>query len=116
MGGYFSRQFWEPAWCIREGMHARLRRPTVELFSIPTERPESDGTLAWDASEMVLVEVHAHRSTGLGYFEFFHDHARVEGMLFDGAPMVRQGALWPDLSRPGLGIELKASDARRWAA
>lgn len=48
-------------------MHARLRRPTVELISIPTERPESDGTLAWDSTEVVLVEVHADRSVGLGY-------------------------------------------------
>ncbi|TAN22128.1 MAG: mandelate racemase [Acidobacteria bacterium] len=48
-------------------MHARLRRPTVELFSIPTERPESDGTMAWDATEVVLAEVHADRSVGLGY-------------------------------------------------
>lgn len=48
--------------------------------------------------------------------EYFFDHARIEQMLFDGAPEPRQGALWPDLSRPGLGLELKARMARKYAA
>ncbi len=48
--------------------------------------------------------------------EFFHDHARIEAMLFDGAAQPREGALWPDLSRPGLGLELKRRDAARFAA
>lgn len=48
--------------------------------------------------------------------EYFFDHARIEQMLFDGAPEPRQGALWPDLSRPGLGLDLKTRMARKWAA
>ena len=50
------------------------------------------------------------------HLEYFHDHARIEQMLFDGAPQPRDGMLSPDLSRPGLGIELKRSDVARWAA
>lgn len=48
------------------------------------------------------------------HVEFFHDHARVESLLFDGAASPQEGALKPDPSRPGLGIELKRSDAERF--
>jgi len=48
--------------------------------------------------------------------EYFHDHVRIEHMFFDGFPELRDGALWPDLSRPGLGLELKRRQARRFAA
>lgn len=51
----------------------------------------------------------------LEHLEYFHDHARIEHMLFDGAPSPRRGALWPDLSRPGFGVELKRADARKFA-
>jgi L-alanine-DL-glutamate epimerase-like enolase superfamily enzyme len=34
---------------------------------VPTEQPESDGTLKWDATTIVVVEVHAGDATGLGY-------------------------------------------------
>jgi L-alanine-DL-glutamate epimerase-like enolase superfamily enzyme len=48
--------------------------------------------------------------------EYFHDHARIEQMLFDGATVPVGGTLSPDLSRPGLGIELKRADAEQFAA
>lgn len=51
----------------------------------------------------------------LRHLEYFHDHARIEQMLFDGALTPRQGALYPDLSRPGMGLELKRADAARFA-
>jgi L-alanine-DL-glutamate epimerase-like enolase superfamily enzyme len=51
----------------------------------------------------------------LVHLEYFHDHVRLEGMLFDGVPQVKEGALVPDLSRPGLGLELKRADAARYA-
>ncbi len=47
------------------------------------------------------------------HVEYFHDHVRIEGMLFDGVLTPRGGALYPDLTRPGLGLELKRADARR---
>jgi len=43
--------------------------------------------------------------------EYFVDHVRIERMLFDGAIQASGGALRPDLSRPGAGIELKRADA-----
>jgi L-alanine-DL-glutamate epimerase-like enolase superfamily enzyme len=45
------------------------------------------------------------------HVEYFHDHVRIERMFFDGVSEPRQGSLFPDLSRPGLGIELKRADA-----
>jgi L-alanine-DL-glutamate epimerase-like enolase superfamily enzyme len=46
--------------------------------------------------------------------EYFHDHVRVEALLFDGLPRQREAWLEPELSRPGLGLELKESDAERF--
>ena len=47
--------------------------------------------------------------------EYFHDHVRIEQMLFDGAAPPEHGALRPDLSRAGNGLELKRADAMRFA-
>jgi L-alanine-DL-glutamate epimerase-like enolase superfamily enzyme len=49
------------------------------------------------------------------HLEYFHDHVRVERMLFDGVPEPQDGVLRPDRSRPGNGLELKHRDAARFA-
>ena len=51
----------------------------------------------------------------LRHLEYFHDHARIASMLFDGFRPPEGGALVPDLSRPGMGLELKRADAGRYA-
>jgi L-alanine-DL-glutamate epimerase-like enolase superfamily enzyme len=48
------------------------------------------------------------------HLEYFHDHTRVEAMLFDGAGKPVDGALRPDPTRPGLGLEFKRADAERF--
>jgi L-alanine-DL-glutamate epimerase-like enolase superfamily enzyme len=63
--------------------------------------------------------VHTHLGCAalpLRHLEYFHDHVRIENMLFDGIQQPVGGQLSPDLSRPGLGIELKKADAQRFAA
>lgn len=50
------------------------------------------------------------------HLEYFHDHVRIENMLFDGVPQPVDGSLRPDLSRPGIGLEFKRADAQRFAA
>jgi L-alanine-DL-glutamate epimerase-like enolase superfamily enzyme len=63
--------------------------------------------------------LHAHLGAAalpLRHVELFHDHARVERMLFDGVPPLREGSLRPDRDRPGLGLELRRRDAERHAA
>jgi L-alanine-DL-glutamate epimerase-like enolase superfamily enzyme len=52
----------------------------------------------------------------LRHLEYFHDHVRIERMLFDGILEPEGGRLRPDRSRPGHGLELKRADAERWAA
>lgn len=62
--------------------------------------------------------LHAHlccASIPAIHVEYFHDHARIEHMLFDGALTPIGGALYPDLARPGLGIALKRQEAERYA-
>lgn len=49
------------------------------------------------------------------HLEWFHDHVRIESLLFDGLPRPREGRIAPDLSRPGWGLEFKAQDARQFA-
>lgn len=46
--------------------------------------------------------------------EYFHDHSRIEQMIFDGAIKPIRGQLKPDLSRPGFGLELKRTDAEKF--
>jgi L-alanine-DL-glutamate epimerase-like enolase superfamily enzyme len=48
------------------------------------------------------------------HVEYFHDHARLESMLFDGAIEPRGGRLRPDPARPGLDLSLRA-DADEFA-
>jgi L-alanine-DL-glutamate epimerase-like enolase superfamily enzyme len=50
------------------------------------------------------------------HLEYFHDHVRLEPMLFDGVPEPEGGALRPDRSRPGNGLELKRAEVERYAA
>ena len=62
--------------------------------------------------------LHVHPSCALPAFrhlEYFYDHERIEHLLFDGAPSPQGGALHPDLSRPGLGLEFKYKDADKYA-
>ena len=61
--------------------------------------------------------LHAHVCSAVGHLEhveYFHDHARIESMFFDGLPALRGGALVADADAPGLGFTLKVSDAQRY--
>ena len=48
------------------------------------------------------------------HMEFFHDHARIERLFFDGFCEPKNGIMSPDLSRPGMGLELKEHDAQKF--
>ncbi|MDK3258725.1 enolase C-terminal domain-like protein [Blastococcus capsensis] len=70
-----------------------------------------------DLSAHTAPSVSAHASTGvwhLRHLEYFHDHVRLEHMLFDGALSARDGHLHPDPSRPGLGLQLKTTQAEQF--
>ncbi len=62
--------------------------------------------------------LHAHPCCAVSpvrHIEYFHDHERIEHMLFEGALTPIDGNLQPIASRPGLGLELKRADAQRYA-
>ncbi len=48
------------------------------------------------------------------HMEFFHDHARIERMFFDGFREPVEGVMSPDLARPGMGLEFKEQDAAKY--
>src|SRR6266540_4588794 len=98
----------------------------VVARTIPTDAPESDGTLEWDSTTIVVVQARAGGKVGLGY-TYTHDAAArlIEDKL---APLVRGGdlddvpALWDELGqqlrnigRPGIGfMALSAVDVALW--
>jgi L-alanine-DL-glutamate epimerase-like enolase superfamily enzyme len=47
----------------------------------------------------------------LRHLEYFHDHVRVEDIVFDGTLSPAGGSLRPAPDRPGLGLEVKWADA-----
>jgi L-alanine-DL-glutamate epimerase-like enolase superfamily enzyme len=58
--------------------------------------------------------LHAHVAAAvpnLRHLEYFHDHQRIEQLLFDGTLDPDGGALRPDPGRPGHGMTLRAADA-----
>jgi L-alanine-DL-glutamate epimerase-like enolase superfamily enzyme len=58
--------------------------------------------------------LHAHVAgavPNLRHVEYFHDHQRIERMLFDGVLDPDGGQLTPDPGRPGLGLSLRVTDA-----
>lgn len=45
----------------------KLHLPAVSVYTVPTDAPEADGTLAWDSTTMVVTEVTAGDATGTGW-------------------------------------------------
>jgi len=104
-----------------EGIDARAYR-------VPTPTPEADGTLAWDATTLVVVHVDAGPVRGLGWT--YADASCVpliEGKLAGeviGAPLSDVPAAWTamqravrNLGRPGLvSCALSAVDVALWDA
>lgn len=76
---------------------------------------------AWNMplSAHTAPQISAHAGAAaetLIHLEHFHDHARIENMLFDGVLQPDGGALHPDEDRPGLGVAFRESDAKEYAA
>jgi hypothetical protein len=46
---------------------APIRDVRTAAYRIPTDRPEADGTLAWDATVIVTCDIDAGGETGFGY-------------------------------------------------
>lgn len=48
------------------------------------------------------------------HLEYFHDHVRIENLIFDGVQSPRNGELAPDLSRYGLGLDIRREALSRY--
>jgi L-alanine-DL-glutamate epimerase-like enolase superfamily enzyme len=104
-----------------------LRHDAVDVLQTDATRcgGVSDFVAVAHAAELHHIPFSAHTAPSLHAslccsvraainVEYFHDHARIEQMIFDGAILPRSGTLAPDLTRPGLGLELKRPDAEAY--
>ena len=95
-------------------------------YEIPTDAPESDGTLAWDSTTLVLVEARAGGQTGIGYTYAGPAAATVAGGKLAGAvrgtDALTPPARWAEmqhvvrnLGKPGIVAEaISAVDIALW--
>jgi L-alanine-DL-glutamate epimerase-like enolase superfamily enzyme len=61
--------------------------------------------------------LHAHVACAverLAHLEYFHDHVRIEGLLFDGTLEPQDGLLRFDRTRPGHGLALRSEAAEQF--
>lgn len=98
----------------------------VAAYTVPTDAPESDGTLEWEATTLVLVRLRAGGAEGIGYT--YSDVAAGTLIASKLAPLVvgREShdipAIWHamvhetrNLGRPGLtSMAIAAVDAALW--
>ncbi len=105
-----------------------VERVGARAYRVPTPVPEADGTLAWDATTIVVVHVRAGGVTGLGWtYAGAACVPLVEGVLADavrGRPVLDVPACWTamqhairNLGRPGLvSCAMSALDVALWDA
>ncbi|HSN34436.1 MAG TPA: enolase C-terminal domain-like protein, partial [Ideonella sp.] len=105
---------------------APIEAVEVAAYTVPTDAPESDGTLQWDATTLVLARVRAGGAEGIGYG--YADRATATlihallGPLLVGADALQTAARWLDLvrairnlGRPGIAsMAIAALDAALW--
>ena len=81
------------------------------------EAAAAAGSFGCPISAHCAPSLHMHVACaipGFRHVEYFHDHACIEAMLFDGFISPRNGELTPDQSRPGMGLVFKHRDAERF--
>ena len=105
---------------------AKIEHVEAEVRVFPTDRPESDGTFAWEKTTVVLARVHAGRASGIGWTYAARGAAElIEGPLARavvGLDAYGAATAWGKMSealrnigRPGLGWEaLSAVDVAIW--
>ncbi len=108
------------------GVQAKIERLHVEAFQVPTDGPESDGTAEWDSTTLVMVEVNAADTAGLGFSYADRSTAlliqeKLRPTLLGRDPM-DVSAAWQhmvrtlrNLGRPGLcSMAIAAVDIALW--
>lgn len=70
-----------------------------------------------DVSGHCGPHLHAHVAAAipnLRHLEWFHDHVRIESMVFDGTVDPTGGTIRPDPASPGLGLTLRQADVEHY--
>ena len=65
-----------------------IEQVTVGAWTVPTDLPESDGTLEWDSTTIVIVECRSGDTTGIGYS---YTHAAAARLIDDKLADVIEG-------------------------
>lgn len=103
-----------------------IRRVSARAYEVPTDRPESDGTLEWDSTTIVVVEVHSDDLHGIGW-TYGHQAAAtlvedtLAGVVTDAGTSDPR-AVWPqligavrNLGRQGIAaLAISAVDVALW--
>lgn len=130
----FVRDHAPPAMEITAGEYAEvpsdfrrfLEAGAVDVIQVDATRCGITGYMhaialaqAWhtEVSTHCAPSVHAQLASatpGLRHVEYFHDHVRAEGILFDGVLEPKDGALRVDSARAGMGLSLRGADARHY--
>ncbi|MGW6909481.1 enolase C-terminal domain-like protein [Streptomyces sp. NPDC054940] len=104
----------------------RLHLPVVSVYTVPTDAPEADGTLAWNSTTVVIAEVTAGDATGTGWTygpaaigDFLRDHLAplVEGRHALDIPAAHDAMCRAirDAGRPGVAAcAISALDIALW--
>jgi L-alanine-DL-glutamate epimerase-like enolase superfamily enzyme len=74
-------------------------------------------TLHIQMSSHCAPALHLHLGCSLNcvrHLEYFYDHSRIENMFFDGNCKPENGFLTPDMTRPGIGLDLKENDIAKY--
>ncbi|MFY9777171.1 MAG: mandelate racemase, partial [Trebonia sp.] len=99
---------------------------TAAAYTIPTDQPEADGTLAWSSTTLVVAHVTAGGRTGLGYtYASSACQPLIENELATavaGHDVFETGAAWQamvravrNIGRPGLvSYAISAVDTALW--
>ena len=103
-----------------------INKVAVEIYRIPTDFSESDGTLKWDSTTLVLVRATGGGETGLGYTyadsatgQLIHD---TLAKVVEGRDVTTIPACWDamvrrtrNLGRPGIvSMAISAVDTALW--
>src|SRR5918912_1543511 len=111
---------------VAKGIDVAVECLEVAAYTVPTDSPESDGTLEWDSTTMILVEATGGGERGLGYtYGDVSVGTFVESKLageVEGADAMCPPASWAAMQRairnagrPGVGaMAVSAVDIALW--
>lgn len=109
-----------------DSQNVTIRKIEVAAYTVPTDLPESDGTLEWNSTTLVLVHASAGGETGLGYT--YADQAtaalihKLLAKIVEGRNAMAVRANWGamvshtrNLGRPGIvSMAISAVDSALW--